>query len=203
MIVLIIILSILLGIPLLIFLLLLFPVSFDACYNSEGVYLTIKYLFIKKEILKPTQGEESVEEIVEEEALEQENKIISLVKNKGLMNLLSIFKELIKLAFGTLKKIVRKIKIKYMGIDINVSSDNAADTAIRYGQACTVVYPFVSAVTSLTKCRKYDAKLGLDYKRESDIIDVRVKGSIVPIFVVIHGLGLLKDALPYINKLRA
>ncbi len=206
MIVLIIILSILLGIPLLVFLLLLFPVAFDARYDSEGVYLSIRYLFIKKVILSKTEDAVDVQELEEkaqEETEKEESKIMALLKKKGLKNLLSLLKELLKLAFGTLKKIVKKIKIKYLLVNVDVSTDNAADTAIRYGQACAVVYPFVSGFASIAKCKKSSANVSLDYKREHDIIDVKIKGSIRPIFVVIHGFGLVIKALPYIKQLRA
>ncbi len=204
--VLIIILSILFGIPLLIFLLLCIPVGFYVRYDTDGLFVSIRYLFIKKAILDTNEEEnsqkEDVVEEIEKEVVKEENKIIALLNKKGLQNLFDIFKEILKLAFGTLKKVFAKIRLKYLNIDINVSSENASDTAIKYGQTCAVVYPFVSVFTQVVKCKKQNANIGLDYKRESDIINVELKGSIIPLFVVIHGLGFVIKALPYFKKLK-
>ena len=73
--------------------------------------------------------------------------------------IVSLFKELAKIAAGALKGIFRHIVIKKLDVGIALNAGDAASTAVRYGQLCSAVYPSINVITAITVCKDYHVTL--------------------------------------------
>lgn len=106
---------------------------------------------------------------------------------------------------GTLSKVIRKrFTIKNIQIGFTVTGEDAADTAIKYGQVASVVFPAMSFLTRNMKVRKYDIELTPDFlatKQKASLHNqiafrpIRVLGPFLPFFLKVgkETSGVVKD----------
>lgn len=57
------------------------------------------------------------------------------------------------------REIAKKIKINTLRLILYIGAEDAAETAIKYGQASALVYPVVSAVNSLSKPKETEVSV--------------------------------------------
>lgn len=84
----------------------------------------------------------------------QENQILSglnfkrLTKKHGFVGAVKRLMSLVGRIFTHIKKLLRHIKFRKTKLKIVVSAENAADTAIYYGDVCAAVYPVLTLIDS-------------------------------------------------------
>ena len=170
-----------------------FQDSFLVKIKVLGIPITV---FSQKE--KPREEKKKVRKKEKKKSQKQEkkgkfSKIKGILERKGLLALLDFFKELAGIAGGTGKKIVSYLVIYQLLVDITVSDKDAAKTAIQYGQACAVIYPAVSVITAIAKCKKSHVCVIADFDDKKMKADFRLKVGIRPIFVLTAGIsGLIQ-----------
>ncbi|MCD8025905.1 MAG: DUF2953 domain-containing protein, partial [Clostridiales bacterium] len=91
----------------------------------------------------------------------------SLLKEKGLSWVVELIKKIADLAAGVLKDFFKHIIIKNFDESIQVSGDDAADTAVNYGRLCSVVYPAVGTVARVVKCKSYGVDITPDFDEKA------------------------------------
>lgn len=69
----------------------------------------------------------------------KENIFLSLIREKGIWGFLSLLKTTVTIISGSAKKLYEKMHIKAFNLAVIVVGEDAADTAIKYGQAQAVV----------------------------------------------------------------
>lgn len=168
-------LYIILGIILLLFALCFVKLEFFANYN-ESLTLKLKVLFLqftlvpaKKKKAKKTKKPKA-EKTKKSEKKEKEKKpsyLKKLSEKKGVSGLLSIFVELSKLVYTTLKGLFANTVVTNFDLDIKVSGDDAADTALKYGKLCGVIYSAVSIVCNATQTKSYNLNVTPDFDDEA------------------------------------
>lgn len=142
-----------LGIIALIILIILFtPLRLKLSYDktlSAVIYIGFfkKTLFPKKE-KKKTKKKAADKKPQQKKTEEKEKPKFDISK------ILGIIKDVQKLVTDVLKDFFKHLVINKLEISIIVATDNAADTAVNYGKCCSVVYPAISAVSSVSKCKK-------------------------------------------------
>lgn len=95
---------------------------------------------------------------------------------------------------GTLSKVIRKrITIKEISIGFTVTGEDAADTAIKYGQVASVVFPAMSFLTRNMKVRKYDIELTPDFLATKQKASLHNQIAFRPLMV-------FAPFLPYLTK---
>ena len=106
---------------------------------------------------------------------------------------------------GTLGKVIRKrFTVKNCQIGLTVTGDDAADTAIKYGEVASVVFPAVSFLTKNLKVRKYDVQITPDFlatKQKASLHNqiafrpIRVLGPFLPYLLKVgkETTGVYKD----------
>ena len=165
-------LYIILGILLLFFLICLIRVQLFLLYNDE-VKLSLKILFYKMTLLPAPQkkkqehekkGEKKEKKPKAEEKKPQEKEqkpsyLSKLKEKKGVTGLISLFTEIAKIAGGMLKGIFSHLVIKRLNVGIALNSGDAYCTAMDYGKICSVFYPAVNIITSITVCKDYHVTL--------------------------------------------
>lgn len=95
---------------------------------------------------------------------------------------------------GTLSKVITKrFTIKNIQIGFTVTGEDAADTAIKYGQVASVVFPAMSFLTRNMKVRKYDIELTPDFLATKQKASLHNQ-------IAFRPLRVLGPFLPYLRK---
>lgn len=151
---------------------------------TDYIYLSVRWLFIKLDILplkekekkpkkekpkkeKPAEEkEEEKEEKPEEEEKPKEkgeNPIVTTIKNMGYDGVMEILRNLGKALSGMFRRIFKSFAIQNLDLDITVGKGDAAQTAIEYGKTCNKVYPVFGLLTSTAKVKTYNVNVAPDF----------------------------------------
>lgn len=159
------------GIILFIILLLSIPVHVSFTYTDK-IYLTIRYLFIKLDLLplaekeKAPKEESPPKEEKPKEETEKEKKpnpILEMVKANGydgMMQVLSNLKTVLGIYGG---KLFKSIVFDEIELYITVGSSDAAKTALKYGKTCQAVFPLMGLICNNNVVKKYDVNVEPDF----------------------------------------
>ena len=179
-------LYILLGILLAIFLLLLVPVSITIKYEND--FLCILMIGFVPITIYPQKSKKEKEQKVKKEKPKQEEskeKKPSLLQEKGFAWFINLIKKVAELAKDALKDFFKHIIINRFMLSITISGNDAADTAIKYGELCAAVYPAVGIITGAAKCKKCGIDLAPDFDKKSKAsIYFDLKARILALWVV-------------------
>lgn len=162
-------LYILLGIFLILGLISIIPVGVDARYRTK-LYCVAKIGFLRFRIVpqkrkkkKPKSPEAKPKR---EKPKKEKNDGVSIKKlfeQNGVSGIINIIKKIGSLAVGALKDVFSHVIIRELMVDITVSGENAADTALDFGYACTAVYPAVSAISQVCICKDFKVMVTPDF----------------------------------------
>lgn len=170
-------LYILLALALLITFSCLIKLRFVAVY-SEKLTLKLKVLFFEFTLVpyekkKKKKRKKKVPKKKKEktDSKTKKEKKPSLVKKlsdkKGVEGLFSMLSEIVKLASSTFKGLFTSMVIERFDLSITVVGGDAADTALRYGKLCGVVYSAVAVICSTAKCEDYNVNVTPDFDDEA------------------------------------
>lgn len=166
-------LYILFGLLLLIVIVLFLPlkvrIRFDGDFFAKFSFAGIKLYEIEpeKDIKKPKSADTESDRAAEKAPVKMFDK---LKAKHGFLGSLKEIISFVKVLLGSLKKLLKHLKINKLKLDIKVSSDNAADTAVNYGKVCAAVYPALSAAATAVKINFKEVNISPDFDTgESDI----------------------------------
>lgn len=184
---------ILLIVILVIALLMLIPIRLKASYfNGYKCTLIIGFVRIPLHPRKPKKNKKK-EKKTEKKQTKPDKEKKNLLKEKGLLWFVQLIKKVADLAHGALNDFFRHIIIKKLMLSINVAGSDAADTAVKYGYYCSVVYPAVGIIAGNVKCKSYgvDISPNFEEKAKSDFkFELETKISLMwfTSFIIKHGL---------------
>ncbi len=152
------------------------PLKVSMAYDDK-IHLTVKYLFIKLNILpvgpkkekkekkpkkeKPPKPEKPKEEKPKGE--KKPNPILEMVKANGYDGMMAVIQNLFKVLGIYGGKIFKSIKFDEIDLYISVGTGDAASTAIKYGETCQKVYPVFGFICSNNFVGKYDVSVEPDF----------------------------------------
>ncbi|MEG1426763.1 MAG: hypothetical protein RSC76_03655 [Oscillospiraceae bacterium] len=202
------VLYIILGILLFLIVALLIPLRFKFSYGTE-LQLTVHYLFFRY-ILLPTKEEKpkatpkqgKPTKKIPEKKLSIIDKIRALVQRKGVGGFLSLMKSVSVLLGGILKELLVHLRIKRMDIYFLAAAEDAASAAMLYGEACAAIYPTVSALCEIGRCKNCGVTVDLDYHQATASVAANCTGSILPVFFVQAGVKLLCKGIPILQEFK-
>lgn len=173
------------------------PVYINVTAKKE-LKVSLKYLFIKVELFKENKknGENS-KEIKERSSIES---IRETFKTDNLNEVIDIIKEISKIALGIFRRLFSHIIIDNIYMDIVVAEDDAADTAIKYGYACALIFPAVNIVTNISNCKKRSINITPGFDAENSKIEVIIKFHIKPIFVMFNAVTAAFNYIKWVMK---
>ncbi len=173
-------LYIILGILLFLFLLTLFNIYVYAVYDNE-LFLDIKIAFVKIKIFpqkpkkkkpekkkKKKKKDKPKKEPEKKEKKKKDNKVFSYVKQKGITGILNIVKRISKLATGVLKDLFSRITVDKLVVNIKITGETAEDTAVKYGQLCSVFFPALRLITEIVTVKYYDVNVNPDFSEDAE-----------------------------------
>ena len=132
---------------------------------------------VENEIVDENGKKKKVKEKKQEQITEkQENALLKFVKEKGISGVINILKQISKLATDTLKDLFKRITVTEFTLNVQVAGEDAADTAIKYGYCCSVIFPAVSAILSVVKYKERNVKIVPDF---SDNPETKIDGKVI------------------------
>ena len=81
---------------------------------------------------------------------------------------MNLIKKVSELAVSALQDFFRHILVKKLSLSISVAGDDAADTAIKYGKYCAVVYPAVGTILRVVKCKGYGVDINPNFSEKAE-----------------------------------
>lgn len=131
------------------------PVSINLKFE-EDFFVKVKFAFIKIYETKPQKKkykankkradkDKETEKPSENEIGAKGKEIFAILKSKygfvgAVRTVLGLFGDML----AHIKSFLRHIKVKRVLLNITISGDNAAETAINYGKVCAAAYPVTS-----------------------------------------------------------
>lgn len=166
---------------------------------EDQFFLSVKFLFIKFQILpfkekKKKPSKQTKQKPIEKKqgvSTDKESKWKELLKERGLSGLLSLLTELAGLAVDSAKELFSYLIVQDFYLFVQVSEIDAAQTAVTYGKACSVVYPAVNVLVQATTCKKYEIHIFPDFNASHTIISLHAKAKIKLFFILKVGLKTL------------
>lgn len=173
-------------------LLLLCPIRFDLSWNKD-LSLVVRWLFLKFGLLP--QKEKKPSKVQKEQAPSKAGAGQAGAAKVSPTESLTQYADLLPQLLGGLKNcvlfILRHTKVKRLELNMLVSRDDAAETAVAYGRANQAVYTALGLLQNLLKfgCQpKID--IGFDYLGREEQTEVYAAVSAAPLFVLMGGIGL-------------
>lgn len=192
--------------------LVIMPVKIKATF-TDSLTLKAGYLFLwftlvpaKEKKKKKKKTKDKKEAPKEEKPKENENKstIQDIIKEQGIGGFLHIINQAVTIIKGLISDITDHLIICKFNLNIAVASDDAADTAIQYGEICAVLYPAVSFIFgNVKKVKKQNISVMPDFNKKSTEISADVFVKISVIFIIFAAVHRGIQALKLMLKLRS
>ena len=194
-------LYILLGIVLFIALVMFIPITLRASYK-EKFWCAVYIGFVKLQLVPAKPKKEKKKKVKKQTPKTEQPKKATY----GIEWLLNLIKKVAELAVSALQDFFSHILVKKLSLSISVAGDDAADTAIKYGKYCAVVYPAVGTIVRVVKCKGYGVDINPNFseKAETEInfdFAARIFAFRLIGLAVKHGIKGLKLLAEVKNKL--
>ncbi len=157
-------------------------------YFKDSFVIQCRYLIFKFNIVAPQKKNNDnikPQECAQNKKDDKQNVLLSkskeIHKAEGLSGFLKILKDFTIIAKNTIAYLIKHIKVKKLDLDIKVSQEDSAQTAIKYGQACSIVYPAISLLFKSKIYKPYKIKISPDFneKKSSVLFHTRFKIRII------------------------
>ena len=193
---------IIVGLILLLAVLLLIPVFVYAEFSGE-FSAKIKYGFItvfdtekKKPKRKDNKHEKQNKPKEKPKSKSKKKSKPSLLFEKkkselGLFGAIKYFLDILKDLLARILWLVKRIDFKHFKLDLTVASDDAAKTAVTYGEVCTAVYPILSLLNANTNLSLKQVNICADFNKTAIDAEISVILKTRLIYFAIMGIKTL------------
>ncbi len=199
-------LYIILGIVLFFIAVLSIPVVLDMEYG-DVFKLRVSWLFVKINILpkdeskkKPkkekakqekTQAEKAPAETSAADIPKKENPIKIFYEDQGVLGIVELVNNVASYLGKFSKGFLKSIYIKKLKIRIRVTEGDAAQTAIKYGKFCQMIYPPLGFICSSCHVKDYDVNIWADYCGDKTKGEFETKVALIPRSVINAGIAFV------------
>ena len=151
------------------------PVRLRILYNEGGLIVRARYLMVRLTLFPFKEKKPEKPKKVKPERKKRKpkreraglgNRLGQMFKDDGVSGILSLVSEMAKLAAAASRKMLAAVVIDRLDIAIITASEDAAETAIKYGRICAVLYPAAAAVESAVRVRRRNIVVRPDFLRE-------------------------------------
>lgn len=155
-------------------------VDFDEEFNFK-----IKYLFFTFRIKNKETGntKQTSKKVKKKEPKEKQKISIDQVKY-----FIELFKQIWDKTSPLLNKFRKKLIINKLIADLVVGTEDAAKTAIYYGEACSTIFPIVSLIEEVVKIKRKQLSIKADFNGESTLT-FHVDGGLRVYNVIVLGVS--------------
>lgn len=200
-------LYIILGIVLFFIAVLSIPVVLDMEYG-DVFKLRVSWLFVKFNILpkdeskkkpkkekKPKaekpQAEKAPTETSVTDAPKKDNPIKIFYEDQGVLGIVELINNVASYLGKFSKGFLKSIYIKKLRIRIWVTEGDAAQTAIKYGKFCQMIYPPLGFICSSCHVKDYDVNIWAEYCGDKTKGEFETKVALIPRSVINAGIAFV------------
>ena len=176
------------------------PFSIELIYQDE-VKLKVGYIFPLFKVLPQKPKPEKPEKKKPEKKPKKKNPVLEFTKKQGLDGIIELLKEITGIILKLVDTIRRHIVMKTR-LDLLVVGSDAADTAMKFGYACSAIYPLLSLIDRHTKLKKHEEYIDAGFEAEKTQVRFILKAHIIPVFVLIGAVGALIGGIRILNKIK-
>jgi Protein of unknown function (DUF2953). len=162
-------------------------ISYRDGFDYAVGYMMITYRMNKKEKGQAKRGKKK-KEPAKKLNLEQ------------IRQFLELFERIWENVRPVILKIGRTIRIDNLTIDLTVGADDAAQTAVTYGEACALLYPAVTVLEGLVRIKRRKILINADFNRNQSSLTFECRASIRLGAVVGVGLAAAVKLLLSLTK---
>ncbi len=168
-------------------------------HYEDDIELSVGWLFLKFKILpseekekKPKKEKKTKEEKPKEESeivkepkkKKQDNMFVRFYRNKGVEGVVQLLKDAAKAVGGMFKRIGRAFLFEELFVSLTVGKGDSAETAIKYGETCSAVFPAMGLVVSTMRVKKYSVEVNPDFIYGKNNAKLHTKISVRPIKLI-------------------
>lgn len=189
------------------------PVVLDLEY-TDAVRCKASWLFLKFDLYpfpeKKKKEEKPKEEKKEEKPEEKkeeapkpkkENFLKTFYNNQGLSGVIELLNNCVAaLKRFSVKLVKRAVIIKKFHLDVHITEDDAAATAIKYGKVCSGLYPSLGFICSNMKVKDYKVNVFADYCGEKTTVEFITETAFIPRAMLNAGIMLVFSLLKQLLK---
>ncbi len=189
------------------------PVVLDLEY-TDAVRCKASWLFLKFDLYpfpeKKKKEEKPKEEKKEEKPEEKkeeapkpkkENFLKTFYNNQGLSGVIELLNNCVAaLKRFSVKLVKRAVIIKKFHLDVHITEDDAAATAIKYGKVCSGLYPSLGFICSNMKVKDYKVNVFADYCGEKTTVEFITETAFIPRAMINAGIVLVFSLLKQLLK---
>lgn len=182
---------------------LLLPVRFIIRNDDENrFYFRVKFLWFTfggpKKVGKPSKGVRKKAGI---EQLELES-IKAKIKRDGLIDTLTVVAQILKTVFSRLSGVLKHSRADKFDVTIVCSANDAADSAIRYGNCCAIIYPLLGFINSIINVNRKNRNIDISckYGGVSEVLRYDFVLSVRVVFLLVAALKLLVEYISLKRK---
>ena len=189
------------------------PVVLDLEY-TDAVRCKASWLFLKFDLYpfpeKKKKEEKPKEEKKEEKPEEKkeeapkpkkENFLKTFYNNQGLSGVIELLNNCVAaLKRFSVKLVKRAVIIKKFHLEVHITEDDAAATAIKYGKVCSGLYPSLGFICSNMKVKDYKVNVFADYCGEKTTVEFITETAFIPRAMLNAGIMLVFSLLKQLLK---
>ena len=197
-------LFVILGIIVFFILLLSVPVVLDMEY-IETFKLKVSWLFIKVNILpkdekkkkkekkpkKPKKEKEEDDDKEDKEKVEKENPLKIFYEDQGVLGIVDLINNCASYLGKFTKGFLKSIYIRRLRLRIWVTEGDAAQTAIKYGKFCQMIYPPLGYICSSCHVKDYDVNIWAEYCGDKTKGEFETRVALIPRSVINAGIAFV------------
>lgn len=176
------------------------PFSIELIYQDE-VKLKVGYIFPLFKVLPQKPKPEKPEKKKSEKKPKKKNPVLEFTKKQGLDGIIELLKEITGIILKLVDTIRRHLVMKTR-LDLLVVGSDPADTAMKFGYACSAIYPLLSLIDRHTKLKRHEEYIDAGFEAEKTQVRFILKAHIIPVFVIIGAVGALIGGIRILRKIK-
>ena len=154
------------SILLLLLILCVLPLTINFSYEHDLLF-KIKYagITLVNNEKESSHKKHSSKNIEKKAPQKKENFISKIYKQKGLLGTVRYFSDVITIILKKFFWLAKHFKIRRLKFDLIIATDDAARTAIQYGEVCAALYPLFTALQAFTNLKPKSININADFDK--------------------------------------
>lgn len=170
-------------------------------HYEDDVAVSVKWLFLKFNILPKPEKEEKTEKkkkdkkkeekpkeesevIPEPKKKKKDNMFVRFYRNRGVEGVVQLLKDTANAVGGMFRRIGRAFLFEELIISLIVGAGDSAETAIKYGKTCSVAFPAMGLIVDTMRVKKYNIEINPDFIYGKNVAKLHTCISVRPIKLI-------------------
>ena len=179
----------------------LLPLSIDLVYEDDFAfkikYAGITFINSERDAKPKTKNHKKITDITPQK---KDNFIKKTYKQRGLSGTVKYFSNILSIVLKKLWWLVKRFKFRQFKFDLTVATDDAANTAIQYGEICAALYPVFAVVQSVVDIKPKSININADFEKTKWEFKTCVKIRARLLYWLIASIGLIAQYLKFQRK---